>query len=265
MPISPQQQEIFGERQVDSKIATSNDRLAGRVAVVTGASRGIGRAISVALSRHGVRLCVIGRDPARLAETAAEINRFSQARTFQTDLSVDKEMEVLRSHLERESRGLDILIHGAGVIYPNRMEEACIEDLDLQYAVNVRAPYILTKLLLPFLTSPGAQIVFLNSSAGLTAKRPETGQYAASKHALKAIADSLREEVNPRGIRVLSLFMGRTATPMQEALYRHEGRAFHPEVLLQPADVASVVIHALRLPATAEVTDIAIRPMQKSY
>jgi len=145
------------------------------------------------------------------------------------------------------------------------MEHASIEDLDAQYATNVRAPYALTKSLLPLLTPSSGQIVFINSSAGLVAKRPEIGQYSATKHALKAVADSLREEVNPRGIRVLTVYLGRTATPMQEALYREEGRHYHPEALIQPEDIASSVVHALILPATVEVTDISMRPMRKSH
>jgi NAD(P)-dependent dehydrogenase (short-subunit alcohol dehydrogenase family) len=148
---------------------------------------------------------------------------------------------------------------------PNEMERARVEDLDLQYATNVRAPYLLTQRLLEFLKVSRGQIVFINSSAGLTAKRPEVGQYAATKHALKAVADSLREEVNRKGIRVLTLYLGRTATPMQEALFRQEGREYCPAALLQPEDVASVVVHTLLLPPTAEVTDISIRPMQKIF
>lgn len=105
--------------------------------------------------------------------------------------------------------------------------------------------------------------VFINSSGGLRAKRPEVGHYGATKHALKVIADSLRGELNSKGIRVLSVYLWRTATPMQQALYRKEGRVYRPETLLQPEDVASTVVQALMLPSTAEVTDISIRPMIK--
>jgi len=141
------------------------------------------------------------------------------------------------------------------------MEGARMADLDLQYATNVRVPYAVTQRLLPLLMASRGQVVFINSSVGLTAKRADVGQYAATKHALKAIADSLREEVNPKGIRVLTVYLGRTATPMQEAICRQEGRVYRPDTLLQPEDVASVVLQALMLPATAEVTDISIRPM----
>jgi NAD(P)-dependent dehydrogenase (short-subunit alcohol dehydrogenase family) len=144
------------------------------------------------------------------------------------------------------------------------MERAHIKDFDIQYITNVRAPYLMTQRLLPLLTTVRRQIVFINSSVGLTVKRLEVGQYGATKHALKAIADSLREEVNPKGVRVLTVYLGRTATPMQESLYRLEGRVYHPEALLQPEDAASVVVQTLMLPTTAEVTDLSIRPMIKS-
>ena len=94
--------------------------------------------------------------------------------------------------------------------------------------------------------------------------RANVGQYAATKHALKAVADSLRDEVNSDGVRVLSIFAGRTATPMQETIYRLENKAYDAQLLLQPEDIASVVIHALTLPRTAEATDIHIRPLVKS-
>jgi NADP-dependent 3-hydroxy acid dehydrogenase YdfG len=102
----------------------------------------------------------------------------------------------------------------------------------------------------------------MNSSAGLSA-RAGVAQYAATKHALKAIADSLREEINDDGVRVLSVFLGRTATPMQAAVHEMEGREYYPELLLQPEDVASVIINALSLPRSAEVTDIIVRPLAK--
>jgi NAD(P)-dependent dehydrogenase (short-subunit alcohol dehydrogenase family) len=238
--------------------------LAGRTAVVTGATSGIGKAIAVALAREGAYVCAVGRNPISLAETVAMARQFSQATGFQIDLTSGEHLQSLPQFLERSGR-LDILIHCAGVIHQDLMDRAHIEDFDLQYATNVRAPYLLTQLLLPLLTAARGDVVFINSSLGLAARRPEFGQYAATKHALKAIADSLREEVNPKGIRVLTLYLGRTATPMQETLYRQEDRIYHPETLLQPEDVASVVVQALRLPLTAEVMEISLRPMQKSY
>jgi NADP-dependent 3-hydroxy acid dehydrogenase YdfG len=116
---------------------------------------------------------------------------------------------------------------------------------------------------LPMIKSRQGQIVFINSSAGSNA-RACVSQYAATKNALKAIADSLRAEVNIYGVRVVSVFPGRTATPMQEMIHRMEGKAYHPELLMQPENVAEMVIKTLSLPRTAEVTDILMRPLTKT-
>src|SRR5262249_6488743 len=77
--------------------------------------------------------------------------------------------------------------------------------------------------------------------------------------------DSLREEVNAAGVRVLSLFLGRTASPMQASVHEMERRKYNPELLMQPEDAAAVVINALTLPRTAEVTEVSKRPLVKSY
>lgn len=237
--------------------------LSGRIAVVTGASSGIGRAIALTLAHQRMRLCLVGRDIARLSHIVAEAQETSEARSFQLDLSDEKTLGPLLDHLKYEGK-VDVLVHSAGVIREGLMEHSRIEDLDVQFSSNVRAPYMLTRRLLSLLSVARGQIVFINSSVGLSAKRPEIGQYGATKHALRAIADSLREELNPKGIRVLTVYLGRTATPMQESLARENRKIYLPEKLLQPEDVASVIVRALTLPKTAEVTDISIRPMNRS-
>lgn len=250
--------------EVDSHSISGDGRLTGRTAVVTGAGSGIGKALTIALSQRGVRVCAVGRNLVNLAATVAAAEQSAPARSFSIDVTAEGQFQPLLEHLNRIGR-LHILIHCAGVIRQGPMEESLIEDLDLQYATNVRAPYLLTQRLLPLLALARGQIVFINSSVGLTAKHPQFGQYAATKHALKAVADSLREEVNSRGIRVLSVYPGRTATPLQRTLYEQQEALYRPEILLQPEDIASVVVHALTLPPTAEVTDLCLRPLQKSY
>ena len=103
--------------------------------------------------------------------------------------------------------------------------------------------------------------MFVNSSAGLHASAG-WGAYSANKHALKAAVDALRQEVNSEGIRVLSIFPGRTDTPMQRKILAMEQRTPPYGSLMRPEDVASMVVAALKLPATAEVTDIVMRPMR---
>ena len=131
--------------------------------------------------------------------------------------------------------------------------------LDTIMAINVLGPYELTRQLLPGIVERRGQIVFINSSI-VRGGGPATGQFAATAHALRAVADSLRAEVNPLGVRVLSVFPGRTATPRQAMIFAREGREYEPESLLQPRDVAATVIHSLTLPASAELTEVWIRP-----
>ena len=234
----------------------SGGPLTGHLAVVTGASSGVGRAIALALGRQGAEICVLGRNSDALAKTVDAVQQFSSATAFPLDLNKEEKFDSLLRYVEEKAGKLDILIHSAGVIHQDLMECARIEDMDTQYATNVRVPYLLSQCFLPALVKARGQIVFINSSVGIAVRRPEVGQYAATKHALRAIADSLREEVNPKGIRVLTLYLGRTATPMQQGLFQQEGREYHPASLLQPEDVASVVVHTLMLPRTAEVTDL---------
>jgi NADP-dependent 3-hydroxy acid dehydrogenase YdfG len=237
--------------------------LTGQIAVITGVSSGIGKAIALGLATQGARLGLLGRKLEKLEEVAEYARSMGQyAKSYQVDMMLEEEIMESADRLKQDFGHVDILIHSAGVISQGRLGNAPVEDFDWQYKINVRAPYVLTQALLPIVKSCQGQIVFINSSAGLNA-RANVGQYAATKHALKAIADSFREEVNEDGLRILSVFLGRTATPMQAAVHKIEGREYYPDYLMQPEDVASVVINALSLPRSAEVTDISMRPLRK--
>jgi short-subunit dehydrogenase len=236
--------------------------LKNQIAVITGASSGIGRAIATGLAQHGSSLCLIGRNVDTLEKVAAICTRSSICRTYRADLASDEDIFHTAERIRNDFGQIDILIHSAGYFSMGEIKHASVEELDRHYKINVRAPYVLTQALLPAIRPRGGQIVFINSSVGLKA-RAKVSQYAATKHALKAIADSLREEVNADGIRVLSVFPGRTATPMQETVHKMEGKVYQPEQFMQPEDVAAVVINALSLPQSAEVTDINIRPLVK--
>jgi short-subunit dehydrogenase len=235
-----------------------------RTAVVTGASSGIGKAIALALAGHGTTLCLVGRKLDRLEAIAenARVKGAARVASYQTDLTIDENVRELKRALKLDCGAIDLLIHSAGVISMGPIASAPVEDLDWQYRINVRAPYYLTQALLPMLRAHQGQVVFINSLVGLNAKA-DSSQYSATKHALKALADSLRHEVNSDGVRVLSVFLGRTASPMQAELHRMESRTYRPEVLVQPDDVASVVLNALSLSRTVEVTDIILRHMTK--
>jgi NADP-dependent 3-hydroxy acid dehydrogenase YdfG len=159
--------------------------------------------------------------------------------------------------------GLDVLILNSGVIHLGTTQEALLQDFRDQLESNVVAPYSIVQGCLPMLLASRGQVVFINSSAGKSAG-PGVGQFSATQHATRALADSLRAEVNERGVRVTVVHPGRTATPRQAAIHQLEGKDYVPERLMQPEDVAATVMAVLTLPRTAEVTEVAIRPMLKS-
>jgi short-subunit dehydrogenase len=233
--------------------------LSNQTAVVTGASSGIGKAIVLSLAAQGAVVCLVGRKRQRLELVAASARaKASRIAIYEADLTVDEDIRELKTRLLRDFSSIDMLIHSAGIISIGAIESAPVEELDRQFRVNLRAPYVLTQALLPMLRTSQGQIVFINSLVGLNAKGG-SGQYSATKHALTALANSLRQEVNPDGVRVLTVFLGRTAGPLQAAVHRMEGMTYKPELLVQPEDVASVVLSALSVSRTAEVTDITIR------
>ncbi|SRR5882672_2293179 len=239
-------------------------RLDGQVSVVTGASSGIGRAVALELAARGSGVWLLARR-SEVLEELAELARQRGARAFvgAVDLCDDAKLAHLCERMRAECGGVDILVHSAGLYARGAIGEASVAQLDAQYRANVRAPYLLTQLLLPALRERRGQIAFVNSSIVLQT-RSGVGQFAATQHALRALADTLRQEVNADGVRVLSVYPGRTATPRQAAIHADEGRPYHPERLMRPEDVAAALVQALATARSAEITDLFLRPMQKT-
>jgi short-subunit dehydrogenase len=233
--------------------------LAGKRAVVTGASSGIGQAVALELARQGATLHLLGRNEGALANLARRAQSWGgEAHVHPVDLTDEGALREVAGVLAAAGDA-DVLVHSAGAVSLGPVLEASVQDFDWQYTLNVRAPFLLTQLLLPNLKRARGQIVFLNSGSGLVA-RASWSQYAATKHALKALADALREEVKGDGVRVISVYPGRTASPMQARVHALEGRAYDPARFVQPESVAAMVLAALSLPPSAEVTDLSVRP-----
>jgi len=234
-------------------------------AVVTGAGSGIGRAIVLELAKSGVACCLVGRNLSKLEEVG-HLTATVGVKSILTvaDLNDLDAVAALAQTIRSSAGGrIDCLVHSAANMSLSRVEDSTVEEFSRLMTVNVLAPFALTKQLLPEICANRGQIVFVNSSV-VNYPAPGTVTYAATKHALKGLADGLRQEVNALGVRVISVFPGRTATPLQASLCELEGREYVPCSLLQPEDVAAMVAQALALPLTAEVTDILIRPAIKS-
>ncbi len=154
---------------------------------------------------------------------------------------------------------LDSVLHVAGVVDLSPVSELPLAQLRNQLDVNLVAPALLTRIALPAVRRGRGTFVFVNSSAGLAAG-PHWAAYAASKFGLRAFADSLRGEEAAHGVRVTTVFPGRTATAMQERVHEQEGRAYDPGEWIRPESVADTILHVLDLPPDATIADVTVRP-----
>jgi NADP-dependent 3-hydroxy acid dehydrogenase YdfG len=241
----------------------TDDRPSKKVAIVTGASQGIGRAVALRLTQVGYVVWAVARRRSVLEQLRAEACPGAII-VADCDLQDPDAVRALTDQLTSQTPdGLSALVHCAGSYIHGDIADTELAFLRQEFLDNVEPAYLLTQQLLPIL-KPASSVIFLNSSQGLRATAGH-GQFGASMHALKAVADALRDEVNGRGVRVTSMYVGRTATPRQRDIYAKNGWCYQPELLLQPEDVALSVVHAVQAPPTAEVTDISIRPALKSY
>ncbi|KDA06252.1 short-chain dehydrogenase [Microbacterium sp. CH12i] len=225
------------------------------VHLITGAGSGIGKALARRLLDRGEELVLFARDAGRAREIAAE---FPGALTLVGDLAQPGRLSwaLSKQHLPKR---IDSLVHVAGIVDLGPVADLSPTLWEKQLAVNLVSPAELTRLLLPVLRVSHGQVVFVNSGAGLRA-HADWSAYAASKHGLKALADSLREEEADNGVRVTSIFPGRTATAMQARVHQQEGREYDPELFIDPDSVATTILAALDLPRDAQITDLSVRP-----
>lgn len=229
-----------------------------KLAVVTGATSGIGAAIAQTLGAAGTRVFLVGRSARKLTAAARRIPPRQRAGTALADLRSPADIRRLLSEISRRVSRVDVLVHSAGEYHWTEAGSLDTNTFELMFDVNVRAPYLLTQGLMPLVERAGGQVIFLNSSVVQGAGQG-VAAYKASQHALQGFTDGLRQDLNRRGIRVSSLFPGRTATPRMRRIYAHEGKPYKPAVLLSARDVAQVVLALTQLPPRLEVTDVHLR------
>ena len=213
--------------------------LAGKTALVTGASRGIGRACALALARGGAQVLVhYARAAAEADAVAAEIRKLGgRAETLAADLAqADAPHALARQARSVVGDRLDILVANAGISKAATIEEMTVEDFDHLFAVNLRAPYFLVQQLLPILSS-GSSVILLSSAASHTAVG-NLSAYAATKGGIDTLVKHLALALGERGIRVNAIAPGIVATDMSSFAKTDAGRAFALSIqaLKRPAE-----------------------------
>ena len=240
-----------------SKSSPDCETLAGRVALVTGSSSGIGLAVARALLQEGARVVL----NARRAEPLERARRLLQTETeggevisVAADVSRAQEVSLLFKQIHRHFGPVQILVNNAGIARFLPTVELPEETWDEILRINLKSAYLCTRAALKDMPGPGGHIVMINSVAARKAF-PGCAAYSASKAGLLAFTDVLREEVRGRGIRVTTIFAGATNTP----LWKSPGGEFDPGRMMSAETVAGAVLSALKAPE-AMVEEILLRP-----
>jgi NAD(P)-dependent dehydrogenase (short-subunit alcohol dehydrogenase family) len=238
--------------------------LAGKTALVTGASRGIGRAIAVRLAQLGAHLLLVARDPAALAEVKQEIvDLATVADVLPCDLSSTSEIAALASRIETDG-GCDILINAAGIGRIGApLHQMPIEDFDAMLATNLRAPFLLMRAVVPgMIARGGGEIVNISSLAG-QGPLANGAAYSASKWALNGLSYSAAEELRAHNIRVSVVAPGSVNTSFGRGGPSSAGKTKDRSKMLQPEDVAGVVAMLVTQPPQSFISEVRMRPTQK--
>lgn len=238
-------------------------RLAGRRILVTGASSGIGEATARALAAAGARVAVLARRVAPLEALAVELGGVAVV----ADITDDEAAVAAVDEAAAGLGGLDALVNSAGLMQPGPVGDTDPASWRATFDLNVIALLVVTKAAIPHLADGDEPaIVNISSMSGRRVPGPDGGVYAASKFAVHALGESLRQELGPRGIRVTTVAPGFVRTPIFD---RAEGdddevtahyRERNATLGLDAARVADAVCHVLAQPAEVTVVELALSP-----
>jgi NAD(P)-dependent dehydrogenase (short-subunit alcohol dehydrogenase family) len=222
-----------------------------KLAVVTGASRGLGLAIAGALSERGFHLILTGRDQGALDRLAA---RLPKATAIACEIRDPQSVAQLADLVGRRKR-LDVLINNAGIAGPSQPIASLDYEIWRQVIdTNLHGTFLVTQSLLPFLGK--SSVIVNNLSIAARVSFPGMAAYNASKRGLLAFTETLREELRPRGVRVVALLPGATATTIWQQFWPEAPR----RSMLSPRTVAQAVADAVALPGNANMDEIVIAP-----
>ena len=226
--------------------------LAGRVALVTGASRGIGAAASAALHGAGARVIRVARS---LADTESPDRLDCRA-----DLTDPAQVDTLAKRVLGSWGPPDLLVNNAGGLLLAPLERTAPADFEAQLAVNLRAPFLMARAFLPAMRARGGRLITIGSIADHRAF-PENAAYAAAKYGLRGLHEVLREEYRGTGVRCTLLSPGPTDTAVWDPVDPDNRPGFVPRhAMLRPEDVAEAVLWVATRPAHLDIECVRLGP-----
>lgn len=235
---------------------SSKSRLRGKVALITGASRGIGQAIAQALASEGCNLAITGRHENTLQKSSRELQKLGvTVLPLACDVREPADVAAVMKRIKKEFRNLDVLVNNAGIAHPNRN----VDRLDYKawrtvLTTNLDGMFLITQAALP-LMKRGSAIV---NNLSIAAKQVFAGSsaYNASKHGALGLTNTLREELRPRGIRVIALLPGATDTAIWKSLWPEAPR----RKMMSSQTIAQAVVNALLLPEECTLEELVLLP-----
>jgi 3-oxoacyl-[acyl-carrier protein] reductase len=239
--------------------------LAGQIAVVTGAGRGIGEAVALILARMGAQVVLTGRDRIRLERVKATIEESSgRALTIPCDLTDDQAIAALGRRILGECGRCDILVNNAGIgIQGKPLVEFAPEEWDRMINTNLRAPYLMIRALAPMMiAAKSGHIINISSLAGRN-PLPNGAAYAASKWGLNGLTYSVAEELRPHNVRVAVIAPGSVNTRFGVDSATPDGSTKDPAKMIQPGDVARMVATLVTEAPNCFTSEVLMRPTIK--
>ncbi len=239
------------------------ERLDGKVALVTGASSGIGEATARALAAEGATVVLAARRKDRIEALAAEIGNGAHA--IEVDLVRRDEVERLAAETLAKHGRVDILVNNAGVMHLGMLDGGNPDEWRTMLDLNLYAPMVLTHALLPSMkANGGGHIVNVSSVAGRTI-RAGAGAYNVTKWGLNVFSEALRQEVTTKDIRITIVEPGAVATELDQRIgdptAKEQVRQFLSTLEpLQASDIANAILYAVTQPAHVSVNEILVRP-----
>ena len=234
-----------------------NGRLARRLAVVTGASRGIGRAISAALAAEGGDVVMLARRADALRAAARDIGQ--RATPLPCDVSDLRVVTDTIASLVTERGSPDVLVNNAGLFPLAAIESTSDEEVAATLRTNVAAPFALIRAVLPGMRARGSGHIVNIGSVADHATLPENGAYAASKHALRALHLVLREELRGSGVRATLVSPGPVNTPVWDPIDPDRRPGFTPRAAMLASDaVAAAVVFAVTQPPDVNIDELRL-------
>lgn len=241
--------------------------LKGKTVLITGASRGIGLEIAKAFASKGAKVLMVARDKERLERESEETNKKGgNSKYIVCDLTKENELKELAKILENEK--IDVLVNNAGIGLFAPIDQLEEEGFDKLMALNVRAPFLLSKLISPKMVKQGnGHIVNICSTSGLKAY-PYGTAYCASKFALRGFSEALCEELRGKGVKVTAIFPGSAETDFvgQGPRVKKMRKLLRFSKLLDPKEVAKAVVEVVETDSNTFIKElVVVSPKQPGY